>query len=234
MSQELDKIIRIVFEKWKTKLPADKLGHPHEEAFAAFVENKLAPEEADRIKNHVLSCEKCSRNLAASIKLGSAEQLEIPKRLLDAGLDLVNKEIASSLLEIVLQAKEKLLNLVNTTGDVLVGQELVPAAILRGRKIQDFKDSITILKDFGPLRVEVRIETKDKGAFNIQVQIKEKLTQAVIKDLRVSLIKDDLELESYLSDSGKVVFEHVILGKYIVEVSNIEEKMASVLIDIKA
>jgi hypothetical protein len=55
----------------------------------------------------------------------------------------------------------------------------------------------------------------------------------LIKDLRVTLIRDDTELESYLSDSGKVVFEHVLLGKYMVEISNIENKLAMIEIDIK-
>jgi uncharacterized protein YjbK len=54
-----------------------------------------------------------------------------------------------------------------------------------------------------------------------------------MKDLRVTLIKDDVELESYITDSGKVTFEHVLLGRYSVEISSVDNKIASVILDIK-
>jgi hypothetical protein len=65
------------------------------------------------------------------------------------------------------------------------------------------------------------------------VLVKEKESQKVIKDLRVTLLREDLELESYLNDFGKVVFENVLLGKYTVEISTLESKLASVLLEIK-
>jgi len=233
MSQDFEKLINIVFEKWKAKLPPAQGRHPDEEDFAAFVANLLPPKETARLKNHVLSCSRCSEILAASIKLRVVEEIEPPDKLLKASQGLINKEIAGRCLEIFLQVKDKLLEILNTTGDVLVGQELIPAAVLRSRKIRDFQDEITILKDFGNIRVEAKIETKESGNFNLQVIIKEKQTQETIKDLRISLIKGDVELESYLADSGKVVFEHVLLGKYTVEITSPKDKMAEISIDIK-
>ncbi len=233
MNQDFEKLIKSVYEKWKAKLPPAQGMHPDEEDFAAFMANQLPQKEAVRLKNHVLSCGTCSEILAASIKLRAVQEIKPPDKLLKASLDLINKEIASRSLEIFLQVKDKLLEILNTTGDVLVGQELIPAAVLRSRKIRDFQDVITILKDFGNIRVEAKIETKESGNFNLQVVIKEKQTQETIKDLRISLIKGDVELESYLADSGKVVFEQVPLGKYTVEISSLTDKMAEILIDIK-
>jgi hypothetical protein len=40
-------------------------------------------------------------------------------------------------------------------------------------------------------------------------------------------------MESSLSDSGKVIFEHVLLGKYTVEISTLDKKLAGILLDIK-
>ena len=122
----------------------------------------------------------------------------------------------------------------NTTGDILVGQEFVPAPVLRSRKAKDFKDEVTILKDFKDIRVEVKIENKVGEAFDLTVLVKEKESQKVIKDLRVTLLRGDLELESYLNDPGKVIFENVLLGKYTIEISTLESKLASVLLEIKA
>jgi hypothetical protein len=234
MSKELDKLIRIVFEKWKAKLPPAQGAHPDEQDFASFVENRLLLKEAARIKSHVLACARCAEVLSAALKLKQLQEIEPPSNLLESSLELVKKEAASRILEIFLRVKEKLLEIINTTGDVLVGQELIPAAVLRSRKIRDFKDEITILKDFGNIRIEAKIENKTGGNFSLQVVIKEKPTQVLIKDLRVSLIKGDVELESYLADSGKVVFEHVLLGKYTVEISSPTDKVAEILIDIKA
>ena len=147
--------------------------------------------------------------------------------------NLVRPEDKPPILEIILKLKEKALELLNTTGDILVGQELVPAPVLRSRQMKDFKDEVTILKDFKDIRVEVKIENKHGEFFNVTVMVKEKETQKVIKDLRVCLLKDELELESYLNDAGKVTFEHILLGKYTVEISTLENKLASILLDIK-
>jgi len=89
------------------------------------------------------------------------------------------------------------------------------------------------LKDFKDIRVEVKIENKRGQAFDLTVFVKDKQTHCVIKDLRVALLKDDLELESYLTTSDRVIFEHILLGKYTVEISNIESKIASILLDIR-
>jgi len=233
MGLKFEKLIKIVYEKWKAKLPRSREAHPDEEDFSAFIQNQLSFQEAARIKNHILSCEECAQILTVSLKLQSAPEIEPPAKLLEACRDLISNAISSRTLEIILVVKEKLLNLLNTSGDVLVGQELVPAAVLRSRKIKDFKDEITILKDFGDIRIEVKITAKAGVNFDLQLIIKDKSTQELKKDLRVSLIKGDVELESYLAESGKVIFEHVLLGHYTVEISSLRDKVASVLIDIK-
>jgi hypothetical protein len=115
----------------------------------------------------------------------------------------------------------------------LVGQELVPAPVLRSRNIRDFKDEVTILKDFKDVRVEAKIENKLGSSFSLTVIVKEKPDLQVIKDLRITLFKGDMELESYHVDSGKVTFEHVACGSYTVAISSLTTTLASVLLDIK-
>ncbi len=233
MSQELNNLLRAVYERWKVKFTPEQGRHPEEEDFASFVENKLSAQDTAWIKKHVLTCDSCAEILSASLKLNGLQELEPPEGLLKNSFDSIIREISVPRIEIFLQIKDRVLEVINTTGDVLLGQELVPAAVLRSRKISDFRDKITVLKDFGKIRVEAKIEAKTSGAFELQVVIKEKQHQSFIKDLRVSLIKADLELESYLSDSGKVVFEHVLLGEYVVQISSLTGKVAEILIDLK-
>jgi hypothetical protein len=232
MDKEIEKLVRIVYKSWKSQQPKSKLIHPDEEAMACFVDGKLPQQEAEQIKLHLLSCDHCSQNLAIQANLDYSEQECVPKNLLDQAKSLVENCDSLSVLEIIFKLKVDLLELINTTGDVLVGQEFIPAPRLRSRKIKNFRDEVIILKDFKDIRLEVKIENKQGESFNVTVIAKEKETQKLIKDLRITLAKDDLELESYHTETGKVIFENILLGRYSIGVSKAENKLASVLLDI--
>lgn len=234
MPDKLERLIKLVYKDWKKdKQRLRTEGHPNEEDMICFLENKLSQQDCESIKRHLINCERCSEVLAIQIRLRPAEIKNVPQELLERVKGLVAPEDKALALEIWLRFKQRALEILSTTGDVLVGQELVPAPILRSRKIKDFQDEITILKDFKDIRVEAKVENKGGRAFSLSVIVKEKTTQRIMKDLRVTLIKDDLELESYLTGAGKVTFEHVLVGKYNIEISTIENKLASILLDIK-
>jgi hypothetical protein len=233
MPNQLEKIIKVAYKKWKSEhLKADSV-HPDEETWACFLEGRLTQEENERIKTHLISCDSCAEVLVTQVRLKPQPVKGLPEELLERVKNLVGAEDKLSVVEIVIMLKEKALEILSTTGDVLVGQEFVPAPVLRSRQLKEFKDEVTILKDFKDIRVEVKIENKQAQAFDLIVFVKDKQTQRIIKDLRVTLLKDDLELESYLTTSDKVIFEHTLAGKYIVEISNIENKIASILLDIR-
>ncbi len=233
MPDKLERLISAVYKKWKRGHRLTDQMHPDEETWACFFEARLPHEESERLKAHLISCDSCAEVFTAQIKLEPVPVKGLPKELAERAKNLVVSEDKLSIVEIALMLKEKALEILSTTGDVLVGDEFVPAPILRSRQIKEFKDEVTILKDFKDIRVEIKIENKSGRAFDLIVFIKDKQTHRIIKDLRVTLLKDDLELESYLSTTDKVIFEHVSAGKYIVEISNIENKIASILLDIR-
>ena len=233
MQDELERLIKMAYQYWKSGQPESQDPHPDAETFACLLENKLSQEEEEAVKQHLLICDSCAEVFSLQLKLKTDQLQEVPLGLIAQAKDLVRAASEVSFLEIFLKLKEKALEVINTTGDVLVGQELVPAPLLRSRQIKDFKDEVIILKDFQDLRVEVKIEGLGMQAFNVSVCVKEKSSQRIIKDLRVTLIKDDLELESFIADTGKVIFEHVLIGKYTVEISSVENKLARILLDIR-
>ncbi|MCX5703319.1 MAG: hypothetical protein NT066_02340 [Candidatus Omnitrophica bacterium] len=235
MQGRLERLIKIAYRGFKSEQAKPDQAHPDEETLACFLEGRLPQAENEEVKLHLLSCDNCARVFAIQSRLALTprEEKEVPPELMELVKNLLNQEEAAPLLEILLRFKEKAIELINTTGDVLVGQELVPAPVLRSRSVKDFKDEVTILKDFNDIRIQIKIENKGGEAFNLKLIARQKHTQKVIKDLRVTLLKDDLELESYLTDSGSVIFEHVLLGKYRLEMSAIENKLASILLDIK-
>lgn len=233
MLDRAEKLIKFVYRGWKSGRADKNKEHPDEETLVSFVEGALASEEDDLVKAHLLSCDICAESVALSLAAEDALSRDVPEELLSRIKNMLSVKSETGVLEIMLKLKDKALEMINSTGDVLVGLELLPASVLRSRSINEFKDEVTILKDFQDIRVEVKIENKGGKAFNLNITIRQKQTQKTIKDLRVTLIKDSLELESYVTDSGAVIFEHVLIGKYTVEISGVDHKLASILLDIK-
>src|SRR3989338_5802574 len=214
MLLNIEKLIKLVYRQWKEDSPPIEARHPDEEVLACFLENRLSPEENEEIKTHLIICDTCSQGVSAQLALKPIEEKELPLELIERLKELVPTQEEGHILEIFLRLKERLLEILSTTGDVLVAGEFVPVPVLRSRKVKDFKDEVTIVKDFKDIRVEAKIENKQGRSFNLTIVARNKATQEVMKDLRVSLIKGDLEMESYLADTGRVTFEHVLLGKY--------------------
>lgn len=231
--EKLEKLIKAVYRKWKLDETKATEEHLEEEALVCFLEGRLSGEEKERVKEHLLHCSDCLEAFIFNLVADKEEQ-QVPEHLLERIRSSILPQDEFSIFEIILKLKEKALEVINTTGDILVGQEFVPAPVLRSRQMKDFKDEVIILKDFEDIRVEVKVENKLGKAFDLKISVKQKQTQDLIKDLRVTLIRDDLELESYLTDSGSISFEHILLGKYRIEIANVNDKLASIVLDIRA
>jgi hypothetical protein len=211
-----------------------KDAHLDDETLACFFDNCLSNEENERIKEHIISCDECAEILAISLNAENAvEPREVPRELLSRVTEILKTKDKPDIFEIVLLLKENILEIISATGDILLGQELIPAPILRSRKIKDFKDEVIILKDFEDIRLEVKVENKGGKHFNVTVKARHKHNAESFKDLRATLIKDGLELESYFSDWGEVTFEHVLSGKYDLELTSAASKLASVTLEVR-
>ena len=233
-----DKLARFsgeLYKRWKRAQEARAPQvHPDEEDLASLAQNLLNAQEAAGIKEHILVCDDCGHALALHLLIQGAAPEDVPEGLQTRIKELIGAQDAS-LWQIVLLLKEKALEIIDVSGDILLGQELVPAPVLRSRSIKEFKEEVTILKEFKDIRVEARIVNKHGKSFSLIITAKDKLTNKTVKDLRVTLLKGELELESYLVDAGSVTFAHVLLGKYTVELCGAESgKFASVLLDIRA
>lgn len=229
-----DKIEKIISHLLKSNQDVGQDPHIEEEPLVCFAEGKLDAFESETVKKHLLNCRICALNLKAALEITRHENLITPENLILKAKNLPHEDaISSSKLEIFLNLKNNLLELLRTNGDVLVGQELVPAPVLRSRNIKDFKDEVLVLKDFKNVRVEIKFEKKSAVTFNMELAVKDKQTSQSIPDLRVTLLKDEIELESYIIDIGKVRFEDIALGNYSIDVLGIEEKLAGVVIDVK-
>jgi hypothetical protein len=231
MVNYLEKVTKIIYREWKVAGRTDSLEHPSEEELACLVENTLKSADKRSVQQHLLKCDLCAEYLAIQLKIQPHLSLDLPASLLEKVKRLAEEGSRETLLEICLKLKEKALEIIQTTGDVLFGQELVPAPVLRSRKINEFKEEVSILKDLQQIRVMAKIQNKTTHSFNLTITVTDKQAQRADKNLRVTLIRDGIELESYLNESGNSFFENVQPGDYLVEVSRQEERIA--VIDLK-
>ncbi len=232
MESNLEEAIKLVYGKWK-ELRVKPVGdHPDEETLACFCENKLTEEESASVCSHLTGCQRCMDCFLAASRPQVSEAGGSPEQLLERVKRLADSANISLTMEVALRIKEKILELLETNGDILVGQELIPAPILRSRKISEFKDAVIILKDFQEVRVELRL-VKDPAGCNLGVTVREKSTSIPVRDLRVTLIKENIELESYVTDIGTVTFEQVLPGEYSIEASAAGNKLAAVNLKIR-
>lgn len=233
MFNSVEKLIRQVYQRWKRSCSNADALHPGEDDLACLFEGLLPPDEAERIKEHMLSCEPCAEAFALSLSAEALESKEVPKELLASVRGILYLKTQGPVPEIILRIKQNMLEIINVAGDILLGRELVPASVLRSRNIRDFKDELTIFKDFKDISVEIKIENKAGKYFDAMIKARQKQGPLSFKDLRITLIKDDLELESYLSYTGSVNFEHILFGKYRLEITSFGNKLASVVLDIR-
>jgi hypothetical protein len=233
MQDKVESIIKKVLKN-KALVVREGLGeHPEDGIFACYLEGKLESKEEELFRKHVTLCPACSLKLSLDIQSSVTDNQDIPAKLQESICSSLGLQDKDLILEIALKVKDKIIEIINTTGEVLVGQELVAAPLLRSRQIKDFKDEVTILKDFKNLVVEVKLENKSGKFFDAAVLVKKKDTLKTINDLRVTLYKQGVELESYIASTGMVTFENILLGKYRIEISGAKDKFASIALEVK-
>ncbi|MCK9602931.1 MAG: zf-HC2 domain-containing protein [Candidatus Omnitrophica bacterium] len=231
--ERIEKLIKVIYKKWKSAFGISTQEHPDEEAIACFLEDRLSRQEKEEMKAHLVNCDACAEVATLQMKIGIVLEREVFPSMIAYVKDLVRSKEIAPVLDILLKLRDDILEILNTTGDVLVGQELMAVSILRSRRIKEFKDEVLISKDFKDVRVEARIKNKHGKAFSLAVTVRNNTTRELMRDLRVTLFKGNKRIESYLVDSGKVIFEDVLLGRYKVQIASKERKLAFILLDIK-
>lgn len=230
---KLEKTIRRVYGHWKEQNTVQGPEHPDEDIFAAFIEHRLSEEKEREVKEHILLCERCSEIAAVSVSAAQPPLQNPPPGYLAKVRSLEAFKRVSGLLELVVRIREKALDMVYSSGDLLVGQELLPASVFRTRISSDFVREITALKDFSRVRVRVHLERQETNAVKSAVTVTSKQSHKCVRDIRITLLRDAVEMESYVTNTGSVVFENMLIGAYVVEVASPDEKLAVVLLEIQ-
>ncbi|MDD5129889.1 MAG: hypothetical protein PHS66_02405 [Candidatus Omnitrophica bacterium] len=234
MNNYFERIVKVVYREWKTANRVIEKDHPDAELLACFLEGNLPAQEKEIIQKHIVRCGLCSEYLSAQLRIQPHLSLDVPDPLLEKVGKLVKAAGRENLLEVFLQLRDKALGIIQTSGDVLFGQELIPASLLRSRKINEFKEEVSILKDLQRIRVMIKVQSKSAQSFNLIIAVKDKQGRVLNKELRVTLLKEGVELESYVMDSESSSFENIPPGDYQLEISRKGENEAVIDLRVKA
>ncbi|MDD5669128.1 MAG: hypothetical protein PHE58_03750 [Candidatus Omnitrophica bacterium] len=232
MTDRLEKVIGLVYKKWKRSVAKKAGPHPSAEELASFAQKTLSSEDRPAILEHILRCKVCSDILAIQV-LQPFDDFTVPEELIALAHESVGRELRKSCLEIVIRLKDLFFDIVSTTGDIRGDRKFVPSAVLRSRDMREIKNDVCIIKDLKNCRVEVRIENILHKGCRVTVVVKEKITGRVIKDARCSLMREGIELESYGTDSGKSVFEYISAGIYEITVVLRRNRLGAVMLEIR-
>jgi len=233
---KIEKLLKIAYKKvasqFKGKPASECLT---EESMACFFDGKLLGEELNMFNEHILSCKKCAMTLKHNITISRTmkEEVSVPPHLEKLAKSLVSEEAGLNIFDLVINFTNESIELIRTTGNVLMGPELVPAHAFRSSGENDkLSNEIKITKALSDVIAEIGIEKQRLDLANIVVRLTEKETNKKAKEIRVSLIKDDRELQSYLVENGKVKFEEVKASDYKIYLTKDEKKIGLITITI--
>lgn len=231
--RKFEEVIGIVYKIWKEKHSGYGGDCPQEETLASFFEGKLPDKESLDLKKHFLFCDRCSELLALLSE--EVPDLPIPDDLEARTKDIIGRDNNSALffLEVILGLKKKTLDLISTTGDILFGQEFIPLPVLRSRNKADFGDEVIIVKALSNLKIELELENKTNYLAKVIIRLTDITTGKPVEGLRVTLYRNSREIESYIAEAGKAVFDNIAPDKYTLEIFTPENTLGKAVLDIR-
>ncbi len=237
MEDEIEAILRSVMKK----LPNLDKEHEHaescisDESFASFVGGKCSDAENEKASKHIFNCSDCSKALVDYIKIANdQEHLLAPNYITQPVLDYVAENAKEVILDLVLEIREKAIELIKSTGDILLGPQLVPIPVLRNAKKEITQgENIRVVKKINEMVVDVEIEKRRSPSTDLVIRLMEDATKKKLSGIRIGLTKNNREIASFLTQSGKVKFEEVNVGIYQIILLDNDKKLGVININLK-
>lgn len=208
-----------------------------EEAFACLIEGKVVAKDRKKAGRHLASCGMCREALEdyqfVSKAVSETGDVRIPNWVLERAKALLSEEAGGNVLEIAARIGQGILELVSTTGEMIVKGQAVPLPVLRGRGIAQSEQDLRVVKSFQDILADVQLEMTQMPGLDMIVRVNNKKTKQRAQGIRVTLTRDDRELESSITVDGKVAFQRLREGIYQILLTKGGEKLGVVLVDLK-
>jgi hypothetical protein len=229
---KLEGVIKMIYRLYRNRHNQTNSPCPDEETLVCFSEGRLSKSESKKIQEHLISCRRCAETVSLFCQRFEEEK-EVPEFLIKKAKNLVGQSHLSNILEVVLALKEKAMQILRATGDIILDNEIVPARVLRSRGKTDFPEEIRLIKEFKDIKITLYIQKRDKDKIRLNLNLVDKVSLQPLGDLRLALLKDAQELESYEAVSGNVIFDKVGLGRYAIQILRKDEKLGAIDLEIK-
>lgn len=209
---------------------------PSDEIVACYVDGILPDSEKAAVDDHMLSCSSCRENITIQKEVVKLQQLQgldfAPSYLTERAKGLVAESAAGKgILELIIDFSEQMFEAIRTTGEVLVGPSRPPVFSLRAGSANVSK-VLFVKKVFDDIRVEVELMRSRDDLNTVNLTFKDDKTEKLVVDLRATLINDDIELESYVTQNGKVAFENIKQGKYKIDISKVDSFVGVIVLEL--
>ncbi len=216
MSEHLEGLIKRALKRGRIvdRPPGECLS---EEDISCLLEQKLGPGTESK-REHILSCTACRETLKDCMSImedASGEKgVAVPELVTERAKALVNEEVGPNILDVVIAVGKAALELVRATGEVLIGGSLVPIPVLRSRGQSQMSQVVRVIKNLSTITADVEVGKSQSSRVDLTIRITDKKTGSKAEGVRASLLRDDRELESMLTESGRVAFEELRPANY--------------------
>ncbi len=223
----------MIYGLYRKKHNNTNLPCPDEEILVCFSEGRLSKRESKYVQEHLAACRRCAE-IVSLLCQKIEEQRQVPEFLIEKAKSLVKDKPFSNIFEIILALKEKALQILSTSGDVIVDNEIIPLPVLlRSRQISEFTEEINLIKELENIKIAINIQKRDKDKIRIKLELADKVSRQPLSGLRLALLKEGQEIESYEVTSGKAVFDKLSFGRYEIQILRREEKLGAISVEIK-
>lgn len=209
---------------------------PNEEIIACYIDGLLSSKEKGELDRHLLTCPGCKEIFSIQTAVARVQKEEglgfVPDRVTTEAKKLVDEKYGVKLLNLVASFTEKAFEVVRTTGEVISGHHLQPAFALRDNSGTNIAKTFTIRKVFDNTRVEMEITRETGDSNTIILRVRDNQVEIPTNDLRATLIQDETELESYITQNGKAIFESVKSGRYLIELSQVSHVLGAITLEL--
>lgn len=204
-----------------------------DEMIACYAEGILQGSELTAVEVHLKQCALCAQVVEVQKECVLARKRGEFSYVDPELFERLRKELIDTpsvaFLNIVLTFKEKIIDAIRTTGEIL---PLSPAYALRGES--ETGHTVVIRETFSNVEIIVEITKQAQESFRVLLKTTDLTTSMPKDDLRINLIEGETELESYKTLGGRAVFDSLKMGEYVLQVMQKDQIVGNVRLNIKS
>jgi hypothetical protein len=214
------------------KLPKVSPPRLSEEDMACYVSGLTDEREKQKILDSLVNSqdeEALRRSFLLAAEMPTEE--EVPGALAEKVKQYVTESAQENVLDAAVEFAENIVRVIRTTGTILS----CPAPAVAYRDIEALAESRTveISKAVNGYVIDIKVTRIKSDAANLTVRIKNRKTGKPSSGERVSLVYENRELRSSLTDVGKVEFENIKLRDYQVNLVRKGESRCIAILSLK-